>query len=264
MNDLYSIIDNSILPQFLFYPQRRHSKPDGDAFDLIVEVDQDVKIVCRAYPAANDAPWLLYFHGNGEVVSDYDDISQFYNSRGLNLFVADYRGYGASSGHPTFTAMVSDAGKILNYAGKELKADGFSGSWLVMGRSMGSVSALELASRSGDELSGMIIESGFISVSKLIRHLGLPSPGNLKPIEDESFKIAASINLPSLVIHGEHDRLVPLEQGRELYETIGSAQKELLIIPHAEHNDIMFVDTDKYMDAIKNFCESVLNHNRGG
>jgi alpha-beta hydrolase superfamily lysophospholipase len=115
MSDLYTKIDNSVLLNFLFYPRRQHSKPSDGAFDLAVPVTGDVSIICRAYPVAAEKPWILYFHGNGEVVSDYDGIAHLYRKRGLNLLVADYRGYGASGGKPTFAALVSDAGIILDY-----------------------------------------------------------------------------------------------------------------------------------------------------
>jgi len=256
MSDLYSTIDNSSLLMFLFYPQKRHSKPPGRAYDLAVPVADGVSITCRAYPGQEQKPWLLYFHGNGEVVSDYDGIAPLYNERGLNLLVADYRGYGASSGKPTFKDMVSDAVIIFDNVTEQINKSGGRSSWYVMGRSLGSISALELAVRYPEKISGLIIESGFISVAGLIRHLGLPSPGDLTSLEKEYRRLTAGIEKPVLVIHGEQDRLVPIEQGKDLFETLGSEIKELVIIPRADHNDIMFVDSKKYIDAIDRFISS--------
>lgn len=258
MTNHYEKIDTSSLLLYLFYPRRQHSRAPDGAFDLNVPVEDDIAITCRAYHRVSDNPWILYFHGNGEVVSDYDGIAHLYNNRGLNLLVADYRGYGASGGKPTFSAMVNDAVKIFDYVYKHEHFKGLSGEpgWFVMGRSLGSISALELAAKFPHCLRGLIIESGFISVAGLIRHLGLPSPGDLTPLENEYRKLVGSIKLPALIIHGEHDRLVPLKQGREVYETLGSEQKELVIIDRADHNDIMFVDSEKYMDAVAHFVLS--------
>jgi alpha-beta hydrolase superfamily lysophospholipase len=253
MSDLYTKIDNSVLLNFLFYPRRQHSKPSDGAFDLAVPVTDDISIVCRAYPGAAEKPWILYFHGNGEVVSDYDGIAHLYRKRGLNLLVADYRGYGASGGKPTFTALVSDVCIILDYVLKEIIAKEDSSGLFVMGRSLGSIAALELASRYAGSIQGLIIESGFISVAGLIHHLGLPSPGDLSPLENSYRELCANIKLPALVIHGEQDRLVPLKQGKDLYDLLGSQMKELAIIPGADHNNIMFVDSKSYMNAIENF-----------
>jgi len=253
MSGLYSQIDNSSLLNFLFYPRPHHSKPTADASDLEVPVDHGVSIVCRAYPGSEENPWILYFHGNGEVVSDYDGIAPLYTARGLNLLVADYRGYGASGGNPTFASLVNDAKTIFDYVYENVAGRSTYNEWYVMGRSLGSISALELAANKGDRLKGMIIESGFISVAGLIRHLGLPSPGDLTELENAYQRLAASINLPALVIHGENDRLVPLTQGRELFDALGSVHKNFNTIPRADHNDIMFVDSEKYMHAIVEF-----------
>ena len=61
------------------------------------------------------------------------------------------------------------------------------------------------------------------------------------------------ITTPALIIHGEYDTLVPLEEAETLSEQIGSNEKELLIIPGATHNDIMFVGLKQYFEAIKQF-----------
>ena len=255
MTDHYRLIDNSLLLGYLFYPRRQHSKPPDGAFDLAVPVENEISIVCRAYPGQPENPWVLYFHGNGEIVSDYDGIAHLYNNRGINLLVADYRGYGASGGKPTFKDMVKDAVSIFDYISDpdQFQSGADQADWFIMGRSLGSISALELAAHFPDRLKGLIIESGFISVAGLIRHLGLPSPGDLSPLEEQYRELTGGIRLPALVIHGERDRLVPLIQGKDLYETLGSEQKELVVIPLADHNDIMFVDSKKYMDAIANF-----------
>ncbi|MFO7951486.1 MAG: alpha/beta hydrolase [Bacillota bacterium] len=255
MSGLYSTIDHSSLLKFLFYPRLQHSKPPHGAFDLQIPVDDNVSIVCRAYQGNENNPWILYFHGNGEVVSDYDGIAPLYTDRGLNLLVADYRGYGKSDGSPTFTDLVKDAGTILDYAYENVTKSNAYHDWFVMGRSLGSISALELAAGKSDRLIGMIVESGFISVTGLIRHLGLPSPGDLTELENEKRRLASTVQLPTLVIHGENDRLVPLTQGRELYETLGSEQKEFVTIPRADHNDVMFVDSGKYIQAIAGFVQ---------
>ncbi len=151
----YSVIDSSMLLNFLFYPRRDFSDPPGGAKDLMVSVADGVAVHCRLYTGDNpvDAPCLLYFHGNGEVVSDYDYISPYFLKKGIKIAVADYRGYGKSSGRPSFQSVVSDAPKILDAVKGELikltekkeLAEGAAGNLWVMGRSLGSISALELA-----------------------------------------------------------------------------------------------------------------------
>ena len=61
----------------------------------------------RFYAAGATAPTLLFFHGNGEIVADYEDLGPLYARQGLNFFPVDYRGYGRSTGTPTVTAMIA-------------------------------------------------------------------------------------------------------------------------------------------------------------
>jgi uncharacterized protein len=251
----YTLIDRSSLLNYLFYPRRDFRKPPPGAFDLDVPVDPDVSISCRAFPGQPEDPWILFFHGNGEVAGDYDGIAPYYNRQGLSLLVADYRGYGASGGTPTFSALIRDARAILKAFLAELPARGFIPNLWVMGRSLGSISALELAYRYPKDLRGVIFESGFVSVVELVNHLGLPSPGDLSALERECRETARGISIPALVLHGEEDSLVPLSQGRALFEDLGSAKKELVTIPGAGHNDIMFTGMRTYMEAIRKFVE---------
>lgn len=170
--------------------------------------------------------------------------------------MADYRGYGTSGGSPTFRTLVQDAHRLFLAVKGELSLRDFQGDLWVMGRSMGSISALELAYHYPDEMRGIIIESGFASVTRLIRHLRLPSFGiNLEPIEQERLPMIKRISVPALIIHGEFDTLVPLQEAKDLFAYLGSSPKELVIIPGADHNSVMFAGGKKYFAAIQKFME---------
>ncbi len=62
-----------------------------------------------------------------------------------------------------------------------------------------------------------------------------------------------SITLPALIIHGERDSLIPLSEAITLHEEIGSQEKRLVIIPRADHNDVMLLGTEQYFSAIRDF-----------
>jgi pimeloyl-ACP methyl ester carboxylesterase len=201
-------------------------------------------------------PWILFFHGNGEVVSDYDEISPFYHQKKLNLVVADYRGYGASNGIPTLTDLIHDSHLIFKEVREELSRRNLRSDLWVMGRSLGSISALELAVQHQEVIKGLIIESGFPSVVRIITHLGMPAYGmDLEKIDQGCLERIKEIFLPTLIIHGEQDMLVPLENARDLYEHLGTQEKELLVIPSATHNDIMLIGFRDYFIALERFIE---------
>ncbi len=252
----YSQIDRSPLLSFLFYP-RSESKacPEG-AFDLLVPVEEGISVGCRFYAGHRSWPWIFFFHGNGEVASDYDEIAPFYHQGEVNLVVADYRGYGASGGSPNFTHLMQDAHLLFRAVWEELSQRNFEKSLWVMGRSMGSLSAVDLAYHYPDQVRGMVIESGFASVSRLIKHLSLPSRGlNLEPIEQERRAMIRQIAVPALILHGELDQLVPLQEAKDLYHMLNSSKKKLVVIPHADHNTIMFAGLKQYFQEIQDFIK---------
>jgi len=172
--DELSALDRPDILQFIFYPRRDFSEKPGvaNAAACSISVDEAVSISCRFYFGSEKYPNILFFHGNGEIASDYDGIGSIYNQIGLNLFVADYRGYGMSGGQPTLTSMIKDA----QFEGfkQVLKEKGFSGNLFIMGRSLGSLSAIELVYHYQSQLSGLIVESGFANIFSLFENLGFP------------------------------------------------------------------------------------------
>jgi alpha-beta hydrolase superfamily lysophospholipase len=252
----YSQIDRSPLLSFLFYPRRDTTPCPEGAWDLLVPVEKGISVGCRFYSGHPGWPWILFFHGNGEVASDYDEIAPFYRQIGINLAVADYRGYGASGGSPGFAHLIQDGHLVFKAAREEFSRKGLGGNIWVMGRSMGSLSAVELACHYPGQMKGLIVESGFASVTRLIRHLNLPARGlNLGPIDEERLAMIRQIDVPALIIHGERDILVPLQEARDLYHTLNSSKKRLVIIPNADHNTIMFADLKRYFSEIQEFVQ---------
>ena len=109
-------------------------------------------------------------------MADYDDMGPIYNRLGINFFPVDYRGYGRSGGQPSITSMMQDCHKILHYVAAWLPENGYNGPLLLMGRSLGSASVLELVAAYPEKVAGLIIESGFALAGPLLQLLGI-NPG---------------------------------------------------------------------------------------
>ncbi len=252
----YSQVDHPLLLQYIFYPRKDFTPCPQNAFDLSVRVGEGIFISCRFYMGHSKGPWILFFHGNGEVVSDYDEISSLFHQKNLNLIVADYRGYGSSGGVPTLSSLAQDSHAIFKEIRAELTKRNLRTDLWVMGRSLGSISALELAYHHQEALKGLILESGFPSVVRIMIHLGMPAHGlGLEKIDQSCLERIQKIFLPTLIIHGEQDWLVPLQNARDLYHHLGAEEKELLIIPSATHNDIMLVGLKEYFNALQRFIQ---------
>jgi len=252
-----TFLDDPDMLRLIFYPRRHQGaiRETKDTYSLSIPVNKDINIVGRFY-RTNDyklAPTLLFFHGNGEIATDYDFIGPTYQHMGVNFFVADYRGYGQSDGHPSFSSMIEDAHTIYQGFRAYLSENNFLGSVSVMGRSLGSASAIEIAANYQSQLACLIIESGFAHTYNLLKRLGIPSSLLPPEREEEASPLTAikTVKIPTLFIHGENDIIIPLKEGAALHKNIASENKEILIIPGAGHNDLLLYGPEEYMAAIK-------------
>ena len=122
-----------------------------------------------------------------------------------------------------------------------------------MGRSLGSASAIEIAATYQDQIGRLILESGFAYTYELLTRLGVPR--SVLPEEREedvsAIPLMNQINVPTLVIHGENDFIIPVKNAYALYENVACDKKKLLIIPNAGHNDLLLVGFQQYMEAVE-------------
>ncbi len=254
----YSALDQPWILKSIFYPRRDYTPCPENAFDAHIAVDPGVSLGCRFFIGQPQGPWVLFFHGNGEVMSDYDGIAPFYRRRGINLAVAEYRGYGTSGGTPTLTCLVRDAFTVWEGVRKELSNRNFRSQPWVMGRSLGSVAALELARKSPGMIPGVIIESGCLSLVRVIRHVGIPLGRKIDgdAIDRECVKMVEAISVPALILHGAQDLLIPPNEAESLYRHLGSQKKDLVIIPFASHNTIMTSGLIRYFESLQQFIRN--------
>ena len=270
----YSILDRPEVLQFLFHPRPEMPvapiQVDDSAGstpakkDILIPVEEEVVIGARFHMAEPTGVNILFFHGNGEIVADYDELGPLYNQMGINFLAVDYRGYGRSSGQPTVTAMMQDSHIIFEFTTAWLKQNHFSGPIILMGRSLGSASVLELAAAYQDSTGGLIVESGFAYAAPLLRLLGI-DPEALGFKEEKGFGNIDKIKTyhkTTLIIHAEFDHIIPFSDGEALYSASPAADKAFLKIPGANHNDIFMRGLQPYLDAVKNMVERVKTHTK--
>ncbi len=250
------VLDRPEVGEILFHPRRNVFPPrdTADTRSLRIPVAPDVAIGGKVFIARPDAPVILFFHGNGEIASDYDDIARLYRRIGITLFVADYRGYGISEGDPTATTLVADA-RIIHDRSRDLLAGlGLTPPGLfVMGRSLGSASALEIATHAGSGIAGLIIESGFADTLALVRRLGGPPLAGADEARDGfgNLRKIAKVTVPTLIIHGTEDWIIPYADAEALHRHCGAAEKRLVTIAGAGHNDLLATGQRPYFEAIR-------------
>lgn len=257
----YSSIDRPEVLMGLFHPRPEYGsiEKSANAIDVSIPVGGDIVVGGRFHLREKSAPNVLFFHGNGEIVADYDDMGHLYTRMGMNFIAVDYRGYGRSTGSPTVATMMMDCHAVFEFVKGWLDGNGYTGPLIVMGRSLGSASALELASRHKDRIDGLIVESGFAHTGPLLELVG----ANTRAMgfnEEKGFRNLEKIRTwdkPALIIHAEFDHLIPFSEGQTLYEACPSSDRTLLKIPGANHNDIFLKGLDAYMNAVKILSDNV-------
>lgn len=257
----YTFFDLPQVSQFLFHPRPEWGESSSSGFqELMIPVEDETQIGARFYETDKTAPNLLFFHGNGEIVADYDDIAGIYRQMNINFFPVDYRGYGKSNGTPMVSSMMNDSHQIFAFVKTHLENCQCSGPLVVMGRSLGSASALEVAEHFEQQFDCLIIESGFAFSLPLLRLLGI-DVDSVDLDEEQGFGNVAKISRftkPSLIIHAELDHIIPLSDGQELFDQCGSKQKRLLEIKGANHNNIFAMDLDNYCRSILDLIDIIM------
>jgi uncharacterized protein len=255
-----NIMDHPEITRMLFHPTRISKTPTPPgAVDIQPTIADAVTLGCRLFSHSTEAPTLIFFHGNGEIIADYDEIGPIYMQQGLNFLVTDYRGYGWSDGTPLTSTFLPDSNALFVQLRRWLTEHGYSGPLFVMGRSLGSAAAIDVAVNHSDDVDGLIIESGFAKTLPLAKVLGLDLE-KLGITEEQTFNNSGKIGQytkPTFLLHGQYDQLIPIWQAEKLMAESNAKTRELQIVPNADHNSLIAVAGLLYFQAIKKFIDKV-------
>jgi pimeloyl-ACP methyl ester carboxylesterase len=246
------LLNHPLISQRYFFPRRGFlSEP------YMIAVD-GAQLACYYHEVDPQARTLVHFHGNGEIVDDWrGGFVEAIAGAGLNCFLAEYRGYGMSTGEPQLGKMLADVEATI--AALQLAPEQL----IIFGRSVGAIFALE-AVRLFPDVAGLVIESGIADVRERLllrihpQELGV-SLAEFDAIVDgylnHQRKMAAYPG-PVLIMHTRNDGLVSARHAEKLYEW-AAGPKELKIFADGDHNDIMFVNAPEYFSAVHRFVNSL-------
>lgn len=204
--------------------------------------------------SVEDLHTLLWFHGNaGNINNRLENIKMLHDRVPVNVFIVDYRQYGKSEGKVSEQGTYIDAGAALTYlhSRKDINHEKI----IFFGRSLGSAVAIDLAVK--ENCCALILETPFTSIKEMGKELYPLLPINLfLRTKYDSLSKIRDVKVPTLIMHGDKDELVPFEQGRKIYEA-ANEPKEFYTIPGANHNDTYIVGGEEYFDTIRNFVNKL-------
>ena len=251
-------LDDPKISHLIFFPRTTDPPHDLDTEILKFRINDEIEIGGVLYKKDKDLPTILLFHGNGEISTDYQNFKEPYFESGVNLAVADFRGYGFSTGRPIYSGLIEDAMPIYTQFKRWMNEEGYRNSLFVEGRSLGSVCAAEIGAHNPKDLKGVIFESGFASLYNIITYLfriksSEITPETLEPYSNNSR--IRKLKKPTLIIHGTNDWIVPVTESDLIYEALPEElDKRLVKIEGATHNDIFYYK-NQYFNPLQEFIE---------
>lgn len=196
-------------------------------------------------PPEPPPPGLLWFYGNGENIAAIWSIIREFQPPGTAVLVVDYPGYGGSAGKATEAGLYAAADAA--YAMLAARGDIDPHRIYVYGRSLGSAVAMYTATR--HSVAGLVLESPFTSARDMARHLYALLPRFALTLRLDNLGNMRRIRCPTLVFHGDADRLVPTEMGLAV-AAAAAGPREVVLIHGAGHNDTYDVGGRAYREKL--------------
>jgi uncharacterized protein len=188
---------------------------------------------------------VLYFHGNSGSLQRWGDVAENFVSRGYDLFILDYRGYGKSSGSiASEQQLIEDGEQAYRYLSQRYTPQNI----VIYGRSLGTGLAAQIAQRHPPKM--LILETPYVSLTDLTQRFYPYIPGFLLKFPMRTDLALPQINNPIYLIHGTADEVVPYDSSEKLLPLIRTS-KELISIPGGAHNGLR--TTPLYNAALDRF-----------
>jgi uncharacterized protein len=194
---------------------------------------------------------ILVFNGNAGNRAHRGPLAATLHRHGIQVLLVDYRGYGGNAGTPSEHGLAVDSRAARSYLAGRPDVD--QSRLVYFGESLGTAVAIDLAVEHPP--AALVLRSPFTSMADLGQHHYPFLPVRLL-LRDRFAAIdqIRQIRVPLLVIAGGHDRIVPTENSRRLYDA-AIAPKTLLVLPDADHNDYALLAGDEMIEVIVRFLQ---------
>jgi len=192
---------------------------------------------------------VVFSHGNAGSIGHHLGFVMWLVEAGYNVVTYDYRGFGKSGGTVDRRGMVDDVKAAFAYAGR--RADVDAGRLVSYGHSLGgakSVTALGESRVKG--LRAVVIDGAFASYQTMAGVIGGQLGASLVTDELAPKDYVRKISpVPLLVVHGTRDEVVPVSQGRLLFEK-AREPKTIFEVKAGRHGDSLSRDHGAFRQKV--------------
>ena len=174
------------------------------------------------------APTVVFAHGNGELIEDWESEMETLSEEGVNALLVEFPGYGHSAGKPSRETIREAFGEAFDWLVEE--GDVASDRIVAYGRSVGGGAAADLSH--DRPVRALALQSTFSSSAAMARAAFLP--GFLVLDRFDPRHAVADFEGPVLLMHGPEDEVIPYAHALSL----ASAREGLDVVEiDCGHND---------------------------
>lgn len=237
---------------------------------------RDAQTTLRGVFLKRDDPLgtVIVCHGVGANHSDIEVIHQVLYDAGFQVFTFDFRGHGLSDGH-TITYGLNERMDVLGaYDACLARNDVDPDRLFALGVSMGGAS-LALSLSDMPEVKAAVLDSAFADLTSMVEHQFRFLPQSLRKVVTQVargiswIETGADINqlaparampkieIPILIIHGDADRIVPVEHASLLHAA--AENSTIHIEPGSPHIGTVMLNSTKYERLVSQHFLRALN-----
>ena len=222
-------------------------------------------------PGAETLPLVLLFHGYAVSKSSLLNAARVIHELGYGALLIDFYGSGGSSGSGTTIGVkeADDVAATVEYARRTWKDRKI----VLYGISMGGAALLRAVAVNGVKPDAVIVEATFDSLlntgKNRFRSMRLSSwpfaelmlfwgsvQSGFNFFSHNPVDYARSVNCPTLILHGENDERVTLDEARTIASAIGTKAR-LVAFSGVPHMPIVDARPDQWRREVANFLEQV-------
>lgn len=219
--------------------------PPASVAQLGVRTHDGATARALVVPGPPDAPVFVYFHNNRQTMVSGLGLARELTRRGFGVVLPEYRGYGvARREQPNESALYEDAEAILGALNaRRIRSDRI----VLCGMSLGTGVAAEMARRRKG--AALMLIAPFTSLPGVVQDVVPLIPAGLfMPDKFDTLSKAPQIRVPTLVVHGDADEIIPFGMGRTVAGAIAGAR--FLPIHGGHHGDLFARAPDQILTAM--------------
>ncbi len=204
---------------------------------------------CRA---ENPIASAVFCHGNTGNLTTIAEVIPHLLQAGYNVLLFDYRGYGRSSGIPSFGGVVVDGITAARFHETIRPTELPS---ILYGFSLGGAIAAQVIQH--HHFDGLILQSTFTSLPEITRAVFPRLPlhvlaGNLL----DTRSVVRRLRVPLLIIHGSADEVCPPWMAHSLYDCCPTP-KRIYMVDAGLHKNLFMRDSQSIVVQVSQFIRDL-------